>query len=289
MTAVLNIINLLKRILYHSSLYKVLGIISIICIWYSSIVLIREPYKLDENVTWYVLVLLLMLTLAQVLLLYILIKAWRKRLHKGIFLTRIMERAIVLIYYKPLYHIGEKLLHQESIRVMVDHGSKVLIALINKKSHVLALILLFQAYPKLLIAMALLTDILLFSEIRLFFEVIWYALVPIIFRGMIGLISIENRKSIDSLLSTPIDVNNASIDVISSSPLNDRDYISDEALNKLFVKNISDILKEISLLSKERIYLTVTILIGILFLVAWAICVTKITILHFSCKILSHT
>src|SRR5580698_4058732 len=181
MTAVLKIINLLKRILYHSSLYKLLGIISIICIWYSSMILIREPYKLDENVTWYILVLLLMLTLAQVLLLYILIKAWRKRLHKGI-LTRIMERVIVLIYYKPLCHIGEKLLHQESVRLIVDHGSKVLIARINKKSHVLALILLFQAYPKLLITMARLIDILLFSEIRLFFEVIWYALVPIIFR-----------------------------------------------------------------------------------------------------------
>jgi hypothetical protein len=80
MTAVLNIINLLKRILYHSSLYKVLGIISIICIWYTSIVLIREPYKLDENVTWYVLVLLLMLTLAQVLLLYITNKGMEKKI-----------------------------------------------------------------------------------------------------------------------------------------------------------------------------------------------------------------
>jgi hypothetical protein len=196
-----------------------------------------------------------------------------------------MERVIVLIYYKPLCHIGEKLLHQESVRVIVDHGSKVLIARINKKSHVLALILLFQAYPKLLIAMALLIDILLFSEIRLFFEVIWYALVLIIFRGMIGLISIENKKSIDSLLSIPIDVNNVSIDVISSSPLNDRDDISDKALNKhrqnlIFVKNISDIIQEIALLSKERIYLTVAIIIGILFLVAWAICVTKIAIAY---------
>jgi hypothetical protein len=80
MTKVLKIINLLKRIVYHSSLYKLLGIISIICIWYSSMILIREPYKLDEDVTWYILVLLLMLTLAQVLLLYITNKGMEKKI-----------------------------------------------------------------------------------------------------------------------------------------------------------------------------------------------------------------
>jgi hypothetical protein len=147
---------------------------------------------------------------------------------------------------------------------------------------VIAMIFIFQVNPKVLILLGLLADVILLSEIILFYKVIWYGIIPLAHMGVIGLMRMESQRGIDKLLSKEIAVEEDTKE-IRIKPLSTRMDVTQDTLEAhtrewIGLTNILDIIKAISLIKKEMIYLGPMIIITVVFLLCWTISIQKITV-----------
>jgi hypothetical protein len=242
--------------------------------------LIRESYKLDANVGYYMYGLLIVLALTQLVILCITIREWFQISNKGIW-QNIISKVIETVYFRPLRHVGEMMLKRNGVKEILNYLSKVLLTLANTQPRVLIIITLFNLYPKALLTVGLLADVFILGEIKVFYKVMWYIIVPLAFGGVIGLINMKTKRNMEELLKTQIDVKESNNTIIFT-PVADKANMAQEELEKykqewIYLRNILHIIQSMSVLAKKRMYLTISALITLLFLVGWTACIIKVT------------
>lgn len=268
--------------MFHPKINQVIGGIIITWLIYRTVLLTRQPYVLDGSVSRYLYIILVLIAMTQLAILYMLIRDWRKVNRKPNLLIRVVLRILEEIYYKPLEHIGRSLLQRKLVVRITVYWSKVLLAYVNTKRRIFLLTILLQLNPKIIILIGLLVDVFILGKILIFYKVIWYGIIPLIYMGILGLIKIETQKRMDKLLAEEIAVED-DIDQIRIKPLPERNDMTQEDLERykeawVDMTNILDITKAITLITKERLYVGIMIVITLLFLICWTACILKITL-----------
>jgi hypothetical protein len=265
--------------MHKSSLYKTLGIIILSWFFYRSFLLNREPYFLDEQVSWYLYYIISILAFSQLFLFFSLIRRFQRK-PSGI-VIRMMSKVLEIIYFKPLRHVGEVMLKRKLIIDWIEHWTAVLESLIRSKKSIMIIVILFYLYPKLLVGCLLLVDVFLFEEIKLFYSKISWLLIPLIFQGIIGLINMHNQHRMERLLSQEITVIYDKEQIIIT-PHEKRGDMLQEELDKhtveyIYQTNIQDLIQAFSIVTSTRVYLILNMIITLLFLTGWLGCLITIT------------
>jgi hypothetical protein len=96
--------------------YKLSQALGISWLVYRSILMTRYPYKLDGTVSLYMYKILIIIALTQRVIIYMLIREWRKVTNKVTLLVKVVAWLLEELYNKPLQYIGENLLERKRIR-----------------------------------------------------------------------------------------------------------------------------------------------------------------------------
>ena len=253
-----------RHSMFKSPLYCTLGIIIISWTSYRLFFLVRKGYEINNQVTSFMLGLVTILWLIQLGTIYLLIKQIiNRKPQEKIFIKKILN----ILYYKPLYTIGQILLKNKFMTFIINIISNIYELTIRHKNQVILLTIIFCVIPKLAIGLVLLIDVFYFQQINLFYKSIWFFAYPIGFRVLLSLIEIHITKSKNELEDSFPKLKKINL----FEPIEQSNYVPTKILRHwIYYINILDIHNAFNIYQQTRMYLVFSIITTCTFLVAWS-------------------
>jgi|SRR5271156_2044342 len=124
---------------------SLLGLMIILWIICRLLIVERVPYLLNSQVSCYMYIILIILTISQIILGLIMIKTLIKSKTGRITLILIKLKTIWIT--KPLESIGKEMIKKEPIERLIEHWSKILLHFGRKKENIYTMVIIFTIFP----------------------------------------------------------------------------------------------------------------------------------------------
>ena len=130
----------------------------------------RIPYKIDETISWFLFMIALFLCSISIYQTFRTIFCIMGLPSKP---PRLLYKLIEFFYVKPLQELCKKLLEYPMILSLTHYNTKILEAEVRTKNRVRLLTITFLILPQMLLAIALLLDVILLNKIVTFYKVLF--------------------------------------------------------------------------------------------------------------------
>jgi hypothetical protein len=248
--------------MYKSKLYTILGILIIIFITYRTLILEREPYKINETVgiQMRLIVVFVVMTLTVVF-----IKILRELITQKFKDTTWISEITRILYTKPLNAVINKLLEIKLYQGFILKCGGVLWYTVKEYYHLYLVVFIVLIMPKIIVSTTLILDVILLHEMKVFYEIMWMFIMPYLFNGILESIIMYVKRLQDAL---PLKLINATTLRSTDINMTQKDFYDKQQLWEDYAA-VLDRAFSIKLVQRKRIFLFLNLISTSLFLVGW--------------------
>lgn len=195
----------------------------------------------------------------------------------------ILYKVIEFLYVKPLQELYKKLLEYPWMLSLAHHYTKILDAGVRTTTGVCLLTITFFILPQMLLASALLFDVILLNKIVTFYKVLWIALLPLSLTTILRIVKEYAQTFQHKLEQNELTITNrakqATTIKLNSKRLMSKQHFHDYAALWLLYENTLDIINAIYLYQNCKAYLLLQFFYCSMFALGWSIYIIKVTLL----------